>query len=134
MLDYALENALVGILKSVPALAKLNFYTGHSGDARHTPSITVESRSESLAGSAVVFRSETTIIIESEANDTAPEAHSALVEAVRGALGNKAAVAATVNLTGALKLYGYALSGSMLAVEATRFRTTITLRVGYGVA
>ena len=133
MLDYPLEAAFVAVLGAVPDLAGIHFYTGHDGDTRHTPSITVESKSDAIAGSAVVFRSELSLVLETEANDTTPGDHTALVQNVRDALADKSAVGAAINAGGAVKLYGYAFMSSAVAVEGSRYRTTLTLRVGYGV-
>ena len=133
MLDYSLEAAFAALMKAAPALAGIRFYTGHDGDTRHTPSITVESKSDAIAGSAVVFRSELSLVLETDANDTTPGDHTALVQNVRDTLANTSAVGAAINVGGAVKLYGYAFMSSAVAVEASRYRTTLTLRVGYGV-
>ena len=133
MLDYPLEAAFVAVLKVVPVLAGVHFYTGHDGENRHTPSVTVESKSDAIAGSAVVFRSELSLVVETDANDTTPGNHTTLVQSVRDALADKSAVGVAINAGGAVKLYGYAFMSSAVAVEGSRHRTTLTLRVGYGV-
>ena len=133
MLDYPLEAAFSAVLKATPALAGIRFYTGHDGDTRHTPSITVESKSDAIAGSAVVFRSELSLVLETDANDTTPGNHTALVQNIRDALADKSAVGIAINAGGAVKLYGYAFMSSAVAVESSRYRTTLVLRVGYGV-
>ena len=133
MLDYFLEAAFAAVLKATPALAGIRFYTGHDGETRHAPSITAESKSDAIAGSAVVFRSELSLLLETDANDTTPENHTALVQNVRDALANTSAMGAAINAGGAVKLYGYAFMSSAVAVEGSRYRTTLTLRVGYGV-
>ena len=133
MLDYPLEAAFAAVLKAVPALAGIRFYTGHDGESRHTPSITVESKSDAIAGSAVVFRSELSLVVETDANDTTPGNHTALVQNIRDALADKSAVGAAINAGGTVKLYGYAFMSSAVAVESSRYRTTLVLRVGYGV-
>ena len=133
MLDYPLEAAFSAVLKATPALAGIRFYTGHDGDTRHTPSITVESKSDAIAGSAVVFRSELSLVLETDANDTTPGNHTALVQNIRDALADKSAVGIAINAGGAVKLSGYAFMSSAVAVESSRYRTTLVLRVGYGV-
>ena len=133
MLDYPLEAAFAAVLKAVHALAGIRFYTGHDGESRHTPSITVESKSDAIAGSAVVFRSELSLVVETDANDTTPGNHTALVQNIRDALADKSAVGAAINAGGTVKLYGYAFMSSAVAVESSRYRTTLVLRVGYGV-
>ena len=107
MLDYSLEAAFAAVLKTAPALAAIRFYTGHDGETRHTPSITVESKSDAIAGSAVVFRSELSLVVETDANDTMPENHTALVQNIRDALADKSALGAAINAGGAVKLYGF---------------------------
>ena len=133
MLDYPLEAAFVAVLKVVPVMAGIHFYTGHDGENRHTPSVTVESKSDAIAGSAVVFRSELSLVVETDANDSTSGNHTALVQSIRDALADKSAVGAAMNAGGAVKLYGYAFMSSTVAVEGSRYRTTLTLRVGYGV-
>ena len=80
-----------------------------------------------------VFRGELSVIIETEAHDSDAEAHAALVESVRVALADKAAVSAGINEEGGIVLYGFVFFNSGLEVEATRFRTTFVLKAGYGV-
>ena len=134
MLDHALESGFVAFLKADSIFAGVHFFTGHDDEERHAPSTTVESKSEALVGSAVVFRSDLTIAVESEAHDNRPDAHAALVEKVRAKLANKAGAAAAVNAGAQVCLYGYAFTGSNLDVEGTRFRTSLMFKVGYGVA
>ena len=134
MLDYALESGFAAFLKADAVFAGVHFFTGHDDEERHAPSVTVESKSEALVGSAVVFRSDLTIVVESEAHDNRPDAHASLVEKARAKLANKASVAAAVNASAQVRVYGYAFTGSNLDVEGTRFRTSLTFKVGYGVA
>jgi len=79
-----------------------------------------------------VFRADVTLLIESEAHDNGPDDHAALVEKVRTSLANKAAVVAAINAGNQVHLYGYAFTGSSLDVDGKRFRTTLTLKAGYG--
>ena len=129
MLDFPLESAFVAVISAASVTAGLHFYTSHSTDDRHTPSLTVESRSSSLASSPTIFRSELTLVIESEAHDTEPVDHNAIVEDVRAAISDNAAVAAAMTL---VKLYGYSFANSVITVEGTRFRTALSFHVGYG--
>lgn len=133
MLDHALESAFVAYLQSDPALAGVHFFTGHDAEEHQLPAVTVSSKSESLVGSAVVFRAEVSLLIESEAHDSNPDDHAGLVERVRARLANKAALAASINAGDHLRLYGYAFTSSSLDVDGVRFRTTLILRVGYGI-
>jgi len=133
MLDHSLESAFVGFLQTDPALAGVHFFTGHEDEEHQLPAVTVTSKSESLAGSAVVFRTDITLIIESEAHDSEPDEHAALVEKVRAGLANKVAVVAAINAGNAVHLYGYAFTTSSLDVDGKRFRTSLTLKAGYGV-
>ena len=134
MLDHALESGFVAFLEADALFVGIHFFTGHDDGERHAPSITVESKSEALVGSAVVFRSDLTIAVESEGHDNRPDAHAALVEKVRARLANKAGAATAVNAGMQVCLYGYAFTGSNLDVGGTRFRTSLTFKVGYGVA
>lgn len=132
MLDHALESAFVAFLQNDSALAEVHFFTGHDDEEHRLPSITVSSKSEPLAGSAVVFRSDLTVLVESEAHDSKPDQHAALVEKVRVSLANKADAVAALNAGRQLYLYGYAFAASSLDVDGVRFRTTLTLKAGYG--
>jgi len=134
MLDHALESAFVAFLKNDPALAEVYCFTEHDGEEHQLPAVTVSSKSESLAGSAVVFRAEVTLLVESEAHDSNPDDHAALVEHVRTRLSNKAALGSSVNTGDRIRLYGYAFTSSSLDVDGSRFRTTLTLKAGYGIA
>ena len=133
MLDHALESAFVVCLQPDPTFSGVHFFTGHEDEEHQLPAVTVTSKSESLAGSAAVFRTDVTLIIESEAHDSAPDEHAALVEKVRAGLANKAAVVEAINTANQVHLYGYAFTASSLDVDGKRFRTSLTLKAGYGV-
>jgi hypothetical protein len=134
MLDHILNEVLLAHLKTVPALASLNGYTGQDNAEHKLPALTVSTTSEPLAGSDVAFRGEVGIIIESEAHDTTAALHGERVEAVRAALANRAAVIAALNATGRLHIYGYAPLGSEPAAGEARFTTTLKYRFGFGPA
>ena len=85
MLDHILDELLLAHLKTVPALAVVNGYTGQDNAGRKLPAITVSTTSEPLAGSDTAFRGEVGVIIESEAHDTTAAAHGERVEAVTAA-------------------------------------------------
>ena len=126
MLDHALESAVIAFLQVAPEFAGVHFFTGQDDEERHTPSVTVESKSEALAGSAFVFRADITLLIESEAHDSAPDQHADLVEKVRARLIDKSSVIAEINTGNHVCLYGYAFMASSLDVDDKRFRTTLT--------
>ena len=87
MLDHILDAALLALLKVVPSLAGLNGYTGQDNAEHKLPALTVSTTTaEALASSDTVFKGEVDVIIESEAHDTAPDAHATRVESVRSAL------------------------------------------------
>jgi hypothetical protein len=132
MLDHSLESAFAAFLQTDPSLAGVHFFTGHEDEEHLLPAVTVTSKSESLAGSAAVFRADVSLLIESEAHDSEPVEHAALVDKVRAWLANKAAVVAAINAGNQVHLYGYAFTGSSLDVDGKRFRTTLTLKAGYG--
>ena len=82
MLDHILDEFLLAHLKTVPALAAINGYTGQDNADHKLPALTVSTTSEPLAGSDTAFRGEVGVIIESEAHDTTAAAHGERVEAV----------------------------------------------------
>jgi hypothetical protein len=133
MLDHALESALCDVLKADSALSQIHFFTGIEDESHQLPAITAVSKSESLAGSAEVFRAEVQIILETRAHDTQPSAHAALVNRIRIVLANKAAAIAAINAGNAVRLCGYALTGSEQEAADERFRTIITIKAGYRV-
>jgi len=133
MLDHALESAFVALLRSDPAFAEVHLLTGHDDEEHQLPSVTISSKSEPLAGSSDVFRSELTGLIESEAHDSSPDQHAALVGKMRACLADRLHVVAVINAGSEVYLYGYAFTASSLDVDGTRFRTTLTLKAGYGV-
>jgi hypothetical protein len=111
-------------LKTVPALASLNGYTGQDNAEHKLPALTVRTTSEPLAGSDVAFRGEASVLVESEAHDTTAAAHGQRVEAVRAALANRAQVIAALNATGRLHIYGYALAASIRAISGAHIPWT----------
>ena len=91
MLDHILDEVLLAHLKTVPALAALNAYTGQDNADQKLPALTVSTTSEPLAGSDTAFRGEVSLFVESEAHDTTAAAHGERVEAVCALLTNRAA-------------------------------------------
>ena len=132
MLDHTLDELLLAHLKTVPALAAINGYTGQDNAEHKLPAITVSTTSEPLAGSDTAFRGEVGVIIESEAHDTTAAAHGERIEAVRAALTNRAAVIAAINATGRLHIYGYAPLGTEPTAGEARFATKLRYRFGFG--
>ncbi len=134
MLDHTLDELLFAHLKTVPALAALNGFTGQDNADHKLPVLTISTTSEPLAGSDTAFRGEVGIIIENEAHDTTAAAHGERVEAVRVALSNRAAVIAAINATGRLHIYGYAPLGTEPTAGDARFTTNLKYRFGFGPA
>ena len=134
MLDHVLDELLLAHLRTVPALAAINGYTGQDNADHKLPAITVSTTSEPLAGSDTAFRGEVGVIIESEAHDTTAAAHGERVEAVRAALANRAAVITVINATARLHIYGYAPLGTEPTAGDARFNTKLRYRVGFGPA
>ncbi len=132
MLDHVLDELLLAHLKTVPALAAINGYTGQDNADHKLPAITVSTMSEPLAGSDTAFRGEVGVIIESEAHDTTAAAHGERVEAVRAALTNRAAVITAINATTRLHIYGYAPLGTEPTAGDARFATKLRYRFGFG--
>ena len=130
MLDHTLENALAEFLRS--ALDGVHVATGHEDESRILPLVTISSKSDSLAGSATVFRADVSLTIESESHDSKPNEHAALVEKVRLQFADKFVATTTINARGGVHIYGYAFAGSSIEVDGARFRTTLSLKVGYG--
>jgi hypothetical protein len=133
MLDHALEAAFAAYLQSDPAFDGVFFSTGHDSEEHQFPSVTASSKSEPLGGSSEVFRSELSLLIESEAHDSSPDQHAALVEKVRTSLASRLDVLAAINAGSRVYLYGYSFADTNLDVDGIRFRTTLTLKAGYGV-
>lgn len=133
MLDHALELAICAVLKADHQLGGIHFFTALDGEAHKLPAVTVISKSESLAGSAEVFRAEVELRIESHANDTTPGEHAARVGRIRALLAAKANMVAGLNAGGAVQVCGYAISGSAQEAGDEKFLTTITLKAGYRV-
>jgi len=133
MLDHALERAFCTALQSAPELADLHFFTGQTDNCHELPAVTVASKSESLTGSAEVFRADVQIILESHAHDTPPDQHTALLGHLRAAIADKPSLLAAVNATGDVVLFGYALVSSEPEAVDGKFRTVLTLKTGYRV-
>lgn len=131
MLDHALESAICAAIKADHELGGLHFFTGLDDETHKLPAITVVSKSESLAGSAEVFRADVEIRVESHAKDTTPGEHAARTGRVRASLVQKAEMLASLNATGAVHVCGYAITGSAQEAGDEKFLSTITLKVGY---
>lgn len=135
MLDHALDDALLAYLQPLPQLAGLHGYTGQDNAEHKLPALTVSTTTaEALAGSDSVFKGEADVIIESEAHDTAPNAHSDRVEVVRAALAERSRVIAAINAGGQLHIYGYAPLGTEPTAGDARFSTKLKYRFGFGPA
>jgi len=132
MLDFTLESALVEFLQSNSALVGVHFFTSHDDEEHALPAVTIISKSEPLTGSSEVFRADVSLLIESEAHDSAPKEHAALVEKVRFQFVNRYAAMTAINALGKIHIYGYVFMPNAQDVGGTRFRTTLALRVGYG--
>lgn len=132
MLDHILDEVLLAHLKTMPALAALNGYTGQDNADHKLPALSVSTTSEPLAGSDTAFRGEVSFIIESEAHDTTPATHCERVEVVRSALATRAQVIAALNVTGRLHIYGYAPLGTEPTAGDARFATKLKYRFGFG--
>ena len=132
MLDHILDQVLLAQLKTVPALAALNGYTGQDNAEHKLPALTVSTTSEPLAGSDTAFRGEVDVIMESEAHDTTAAIHAERVEAARSALANRPTIIAALNATGRLHIYGYAPLGTEPTAGDARFTTKLRYRFGYG--
>ena len=122
MLDHIFNDALMAHLRTAPALAALNGYTGQDNAAHKLPALTVSTTSEPLAGSDTAFRGEVDVIFESEAHDSTPTLHAERVESVRTLLANRTEVIAAPNAAGNT-------GGRMAAACAqTRARTSANAR------
>ncbi len=132
MLDHTLDELLLAHLKTVPALAAINGYTGQDNADHKLPALTVSTTSEPLAGSDTAFRGEVGVIVESEAHDTTAAAHGERVEAARSALANRASVISALNATARLHIYGYAPLGTEPTAGEARFATKLRYRFGFG--
>ena len=132
MVDHILDQVLLAQLKTVPALAALNGYTGQDNAEHKLPAFTVSTTSEPLAGSDTAFRGEVDVIMESEAHDTTAALHAERVEAARAALAGRAAMIAALNATGRLHIYGYVPLGTEPTAGEARFTTKLRYRFGFG--
>ena len=135
MLDHILDQVLLAHLKTIDGLGALYGYTGQDNAEHKLPALTISTTTpEALAGSDLAFKGEVDVIIESEAHDTAPEAHAARVESARAALADRAVVITALNATGQLHIYGYAAIGTEPTVGDARFNTKLKYRFGFGPA
>ncbi len=135
MLDHILDQVLLAHLKTMDGLAGLHGYTGQDNAEHKLPALTISTTTpEALSGSDLAFKGEVDVIIESEAHDTAPEAHAARVESARAALAERATVIAALNTTGQLHIYGYAALGTEPTAGDARFNTKLKYRFGFGPA
>lgn len=133
MIDHVLESAFCAALKADDQLDGIHFFSGLDDENHKLPAVTVVSKSESLAGSAEVFRAELELRIEHHAKDHTPEEHAAIVGRVRALLGAKADMLAALNAGGSVQVCGYAVTSSDEETEGEKFHTTITLKAGYRV-
>ena len=130
MIEHDLELAFCDVLKADQQLGDLGFFTGLDDETHKLPAITVVGRSESLAGSPEVFRSEVEIRVETHAHDTRPQDHVAIVKRVRELLAAKDTMLPALNAGDAVTVLGYSLTGSGQDASDEKFVTTITLKVG----
>ncbi len=133
MLDRALELAFCGVLQQADAFSECHFFTGLATDVHEMPAITVVSKSEGLAGSMEVFRSELQIIVDALAHATSPEKFAELVNGIRRVLAAKESVVQEINSQGKVYLCGYALVECEESPHDDRLRTVVTLKAGYRV-
>ena len=135
MIDHVLDETLLAYLQTVPQVDGLRGYTGQDNAEHKLPALTVSTTTpEALAGSDSVFKGEVEVVIESEAHDTAPDAHAARVESIRTALADRATLIAALNGTGKLHIYGYAPIGTEQTAGEGRFNTKLKYRFGFGPA
>lgn len=130
MIDHSLELAFCAALKADHQLGGLGFFTGLDDETHKLPAITFVARSESLAGSAEVFRCDIEIRVETHAHDARPQEHVAIVARIRELLSSKSAMLSALNAGDAVQVLGYAATGSGQEVSDEKFLTTITLKVG----
>jgi len=130
MIDHDLELAFCAALKTDTQLSGIHFFTGLDDETHRLPAITLVSRSESLAGSAEVFRSDVEIRVETHAHDSRPSDHVSIVGRIRELLASKNAMLAALNTGDAVQILGYAAAGSGQEVDDEKFATAMTLKVG----
>lgn len=130
MINHDLELAFCAALKADSQLSEIQFFTGLDDENHRLPAITVVGRSESLAGSAEVFRYEVEIRVETHAHDTQPLGHAAIVSRIRELIAAKGGMLAALNAEDAVQVLGYAGTGSGQEVTDEKFVTTISLKVG----
>lgn len=130
MIDNAIESAFCAAFKADEHLAVANFFTALDDEAHKLPAITVISKSESLAGSAVVFRSEIEIRVEHHATNTTPGDHASAVGRIRNLLAAKQEMLAALSANESVQIIGYAVNGSSQDTNDEKFVTTITLKAG----
>jgi len=133
MLDHALERAFCGALQAAPELADLHFFIGQTDEVHELPAITVTSKSEALAGSPTVFRSEIEIVLESHAHDAPSGAHTTIQSYLQKVLADKPLLLASANTVGDVCIFGYSFSTSQPEAIDGKFRSILILKAGYKV-
>lgn len=130
MIDNAIESAFCAALKADSQLDRVNLFTALDDEAHKLPAITVVSKSESLVGSAIIYRSDVEIRIENHATNTTPGEHAAILSRVRSLLGAKQEMLFALNAGEAVQIVGYAVAGSSQDTTDEKFVTTINLKAG----
>jgi len=133
MLDHALERAFCAALQAAPELSDLHFFIGQTDEVHELPAITVTSKSESLAGSSTVFRSETEIALECHAHDAPSGTHTVILGYLQKVLADKSLLLAYANTVGDVYIFGYSFSTSQPEAIDGKFRTVLLLKAGYKV-
>jgi len=130
MIDHDLESAFCAVLKADDQLSAVHFFSGLDDENHKLPAVTVISKSETLAGSAEVFRAELEFRIEHHAKDHTPDEHAAIVGRVRALLGAKTDMLAALNAGSSVQVCGYAVAGSGQETDGEKFLTMITVKAG----
>lgn len=130
MTDHWLELAFCAALRDDAQLGGVGFFTGLDDETHQLPAVTVVARSESLAGSAEVFRSEVEIRVETHAHDTPPQEHAVLVGRIRQKLASKDSLLAALNTGAAVRVLGCSVDGSDQDTRDEKFVTTLKLKAG----
>ena len=130
MIDNAIESAFCAALQGDDQLDTVNFFTALEDESHKLPAITIISKSESLVGSAVVFRSEVEIRVENHATNTTPAEHARIVGRIRTLLAAKQEMLAALNSGDAVQIIGYAVTGSGQDTNDEKFVTTINIKAG----
>lgn len=130
MIDNAIESAFCAAIKADSQMGSVNFFTALDDDVHKLPAITVVSKSESLAGSVIIYRSDVEIRIENHATNTTPGEHAAIVSRVRSLLAARQEMLTALNAGEAVQIVGYAVAGSSQDTTDEKFVTTINLKAG----